>query len=257
MVATGLAAPAAQAQSGHEHGTGDVTVAANPTITLRGCPSCSSFNEKDGGGHILEILEISATLDGGARSTPTTVSLSIADDGTATHGSDYKGGLASPQRVTIAAGETSATAVMSLIVLDDTVAEGDETIIIEGAADGFTVNPFTITLVDNDEPSTSATLSVSPADILESASATAVTVTAKLDEGPRSDATVVSLMLGAPLLTPATTRTLRPRCRRLPSLQARCREPRRSLSPLSRTVSTTTRRRSPSRAALTATAASR
>ena len=103
---------------------------------------------------------------------------------------------------------------MNLRIFEDTVDEGDETIIIAGTADGFTVNPATITIVDNDFPSTSATLSVSPARLLESAEATEVTVTAKLDNGARSADVSVSLTLEGTATaadytyTPATLPTL-------------------------------------------------
>ena len=167
---------------------------SNSTITLT--TDFVSINEKDGGSRFLSgpywFVYVTATLDGGARSTATTVSLSVS--GTATRGTDYKASLQGS--VTIAANESSAQAKLILEILNDTADEGDETIVIGGSADGFTVNPATITLVDDDYPSTSATLSVSPKRLLESAEATVVTVTAKLDNGARTAATPISLQLG-------------------------------------------------------------
>ena len=216
VVAAGLVAPAAPAAArpGHEQGPGPALADSNPTITLTVSPGRSSFHEKSASVYAAWLFEIKATLDGGARSTDTTVNLFISAGGTATHGTDYKGGLFRPPRVTIAAGKSSAWHAMDLRIFDDTVDEGDETIIIAGTADGFTVNPATITIVDNDFPSTSATLSVSPARLLESAEATEVTVTAKLDNGVRSADVSVSLTLEGTATaadytyTPATLPTL-------------------------------------------------
>ena len=177
MAATGLLMPVAPAQA-----------QSNPTITLTS--DFSSVSERDG-----EIwwLNIKATLDGGARSTATTVSVSISADGTATRGTDYQATLQGP--ITIAENESSASAKLTLNVSDDTDDEGDETIIVEGEASGFTVNPVTITLEDDDYPSTSLTLTASPARLAESAGATSVTVTAELDAGPLEVDKSVSLAL--------------------------------------------------------------
>ena len=95
VAATGLVAPAAPALAD-----------SNPTITLTVSPGRSSFHEKSASGYADWLFEIKATLDGGARSTDTTVNLFISADGTATHGTDYKGGLFRPPRVTIAAGKS-------------------------------------------------------------------------------------------------------------------------------------------------------
>ena len=92
-----------------------------------------------------------------------------------------------------------------LNVVDDTVREDDETLIVEGYCAGGTSGlgfshselesvPLTLTIEDNDDPV--VRLSVSPRHILERAGEQVVTITAETDEAPDAAATV-NLILGA------------------------------------------------------------
>ena len=74
-------------------------------------------------------LTVTGTLSGvSSRVIDTVVNLELADD-TATAGDDYQSATAT---LTIPAGQMSATATMTLEVLDDDVAEGDETLEVTG-----------------------------------------------------------------------------------------------------------------------------
>ena len=92
--------------------------------------------------------------------------------------------------ITIPANTASATATVTVDPLQDLIAEGNETIIFGGAVgDGttFSVDAATLTLSDDDTASTGIALSVSPTSLLESASSTAVTLTARLNAGAYDD----------------------------------------------------------------------
>ena len=98
--------------------------------------------------------------------------------------------------VTIAAGSSSGSAPFTLTPIDDTLAEGDETISVNGAADnGLTVNGTHLTLVDDDVV---INLSVTPARVAEDAGATSVTLTAAFSPVTTYDtATTVTVTVGA------------------------------------------------------------
>ena len=81
--------------------------------------------------------------------------------GTATLNTDYTHTALSPTSVTIPAGQTSATATFSITTQTDTDVEGTETITVSGSASGFTVNPATLSIVDDDKPSVSSVALVS------------------------------------------------------------------------------------------------
>ena len=84
-----------------------------------------------------------------------TVSVGAAGDSAAS-GTDYQ---AVPDFVlTIPEGSLSAK-----IFFQTTIVEGDEAITVSGSASGLSVEPAELTLEDDDEASTSVTLSVSPA----------------------------------------------------------------------------------------------
>ena len=131
-------------------GKATVTITDNDTaspITLSASPT--SIDEDDS----ATAVTVTATLPSGVtRSTDTTVSLNSTLGGNAT-GADYTAtGL--PPNVTITAGSFSGSATGLMIdPEDDAIDEGTgETIVINGSLDGFTVNPATITLADDDDP---------------------------------------------------------------------------------------------------------
>lgn len=131
-----------------------LTVSAPPSVTIAVSPASVS---EDGATNLTYTVTRTLNL-----SSPTVVN--IATSGTATSGTDYTGGVAT---VTIPAGATTATITIDPTV-DGTV-EADETVILTVAAGaGYTVGApasATGTILNDDVPS--ATLSVSPASVLE------------------------------------------------------------------------------------------
>ena len=144
-------------------------------------------------------VTVTVTLRGSAtRATDTSVLLTVVEGSTA-DGTDYAiTGLGSS--ATIPAGESSVTVPQVFITPnDDDVVERDETIVFGGSATGFRVNRATVTLVDNDSPSTSLSLLVDAADasIFEAAGEViTVPVTAELDGGLLERDVTVTLTLG-------------------------------------------------------------
>ncbi len=135
-------------------------------------------------------ITVTASLNGSARTTATTVSVTRTG-GTATSGTDYP--AISAFDVTIAAGNTSETATLSFDPTEDNLAEGDETVILTGAASGLTSGTATLTITDNDTAPTAITLSLNPSSVSEGAAATDITVTASLNGSARTTATTVSV----------------------------------------------------------------
>ena len=151
--------------------TDDDTVPTAITLSV----SPASVSESASG----TTVTVTATLDGSATLlTATEVTVSVGG-GTAASGADYA--EVSDFAVTIPAQSASGTETFTLTPANDSLAEGDETIDVTGAADGFTVTKAEMTLTDDDTVPTAITLSVSPASVSESASGTTVTVTATLD----------------------------------------------------------------------------
>ena len=137
-------------------------------------------------------LTVTGTLMGlSSRVIDTVVSLALAD-GTATVGEDYQAATAT---LTILAGEMSATAVMTLTVLDDNIVEGDETLQVTGTVPGtITARPVEVVIEDDDQEPTSIALTVTAAPINEGSGAVTVPVQATLlGGGTRSVDTQVTL----------------------------------------------------------------
>ena len=80
--------------------------------------------------------------------------------------------------VTILANMASGTATFDLVVTDDTMGEGDETLVVSGTASGFAIPDATLTITDDDP--TGITLSLDPASVSEDSGTTTVAVTASL-----------------------------------------------------------------------------
>ena len=95
--------------------------------------------------------------------------------------------------VTVPSGQTSGTATLSFDPTGDSLAEGDETVILTGSATGLTAGTATLTITDDDPAPTGVSLSLNPAAVGESAAATAVTVTASLNNSPLPTATTVTV----------------------------------------------------------------
>ena len=141
-------------------------------ITLSASPS--TLGEDDS----ATSVTVTATLNGSTLPSPTVVTIGTLS-GTATKGTDYTATtLAS---ITIPANSSSATGTLTITPTDDTVVEGDETIIISGTTTvSLDVSDATITLTDDDKTTTptddkdSAELSISgpSANVSEGGSAT-------------------------------------------------------------------------------------
>ena len=128
-------------------GTNSVTTtitdddAAPSGIVLSASPS--SISE----GATTTTITVTATLNGSTLPTETVVTIGTLS-GTAT-GSDYAVGTALAS-ITIPVGAASAKGTLAITPVDDSVVEGDETIVIPGTTDvaGLNVTSATITLTD-------------------------------------------------------------------------------------------------------------
>ena len=140
-------------------------------------------------------VTVTAKLDQGARNEATAVTVSVggADDSAASS-VDYA--AVSDFVVTIPAGSRRGSGSFTLTPIDDRISEGAEQITVDGRSEGLTVEPAELVLNDGDSPSSSVALSVNPEQISEDDAATTVTVTAKLDQGARNEATVVTVSVG-------------------------------------------------------------
>ena len=170
-----------------------VTITDNDTASDSIALSVNPAEVSEGVGATGTTVTVTAMLNAGARTTDTEVTVSVAA-GTAS-ADDFA--AVTDFTLTIAARATSGTADFTLIPVDDTVAEGNETVTVSGttAASGLTVAtpPPTVTITDDDTASTTITLSVSHARVAEDAGAPVVTVTAMLDAGSRTADTVVTV----------------------------------------------------------------
>ena len=125
-------------------------------------------------------ITITATLNG-QRSLANDTQVQLAlEDGSAAAGEDFQTATA---RLTIPAGQMSATATLTLTPVNDAVQEGDETASIIGAADGLTATPAQFTITDDDSSPTGVTLTLEPDAVGEAAGETDLTVTAALTGG--------------------------------------------------------------------------
>ena len=122
--------------------TDDETAPGSITLTV----SPTSVEEDDG----ATTVTVTATL-GGSATLPdaTEVTVSVGG-GTATSGTDYA--AVSDFAVTIPKETASGTGTFTLTPTNDSLAEGEETIDVDGAADGFTVTQAQVTLTDDAPP---------------------------------------------------------------------------------------------------------
>ena len=143
-------------------------------------------------------LAITATLNTTTALTENaSVHVTVAG-GTATEDEDY---TATEVTLVIAAGDLSQTGVLNLTLLDDEIAEGDETILITGTVDGLDVTPAEVTITDDDDEPTGITLRVTPNSVGEGDEDTVLNVKAVLAGGDRRpvDTTVTLSVEGAAL----------------------------------------------------------
>ena len=155
----------------------------------------------------LSSVTVTATLNVAVQES-FTVEVSTAD-GSATAGSDYTAVTGALLSFNGVAGET---ATFDLMVMDDNIHEGNETLILSGMASrpGMTVFDATLTIIDDDDAPTGITLAVSPTSVPEGSSGstttTAVTVTASFSgsSSARTSATEVTVSVAAGGGSPAT-----------------------------------------------------
>ena len=105
-----------------------------------------------------------------------------------------------PFNLTIPASARSGTATFQFTPNDDTSMEGSETVTVSGTTSGITtINPATLTIIDNDAPPDTIELSVSPDSVAENAGQTDIMVTAAFPQGSTtlSTPTVVNVTLTA------------------------------------------------------------
>ncbi len=142
---------------------------------------------EDGG---ASAVEVSATLDAGARAVDTAVRVSVTDSGRP----DAVGYVASATAfdIVIAAGETVGAHRFTVTPEDDAVDERDEVLDISGTS-GLPVTSTAVTLEDDDEAPSRIVLSAEPRTVSEGAGETFVEVTATLDGGARTTATEVAV----------------------------------------------------------------
>ena len=135
-------------------------------------------------------ITVTASLGSTTLPTATAVTVSVSG-GTATSGMDYP--AISDFTVTIPANATSGTATLSFDPTEDILVEGDETVVLTGAATGLTSGSATLTITDNDTAPMAVMLSLNPSTVPESAAATSVTVTASLGSSGLPTSTTVSV----------------------------------------------------------------
>ena len=146
-------------------------------------------------------VTVRAALNGAARLGSTPVKVAVGKTGdSAPEGADYE--TADDLTVMIPVGLTSATETFTLTPTDDDDVESDKTVTVSGAttASGITtVNPATLTIVDDDAPPDTIELKVSPASVAENAGETDIMVTAAFPQGSAtlSTPTVVNVTLAA------------------------------------------------------------
>ena len=178
--------------------TDDDTASASITLTTLPATVSESASET--------TVTVTATLDGSVTlSTATEVTVSVGG-GTATSGTDY--GEVSNFTVTIPKETASGTGTFTLTPMQDSIAEGDETIDVTGSATDFTVTKAEVTLTDDETAPASITLTVSPTSVSEDDGATPVTVTATLGgSATLPDATEVTVSVGGGSATLGTDYT--------------------------------------------------
>ena len=151
-------------------------------------------------------VTVRAALNGAARLGSTPVKVAVGKTGdSATEGTDYE--TVDDLTVTIPAGLTSATERFTLTPTNDVVVESDKTITVSGttAASGITtVNPATLTIIDDDVPPDTIELRVSPFSVPENAGETDIMVTAAF---PQGSATLSTPMVVNVTLAAATAQT--------------------------------------------------
>ena len=166
-----------------------VTIAddeAAPVLTLVLTPDSIA---EDGG-----TSTVTATLSS-ALTEPFTVTVAVEPDAPALP-QDYE---LSGDTLSFAAEATESTGEVTIAAVDNNVDQVDKTLQISGAVSLEAVAApagVTLTIGDDDEASSTVTLTMTPERIDEGAAATEIEVTGALDSGARDADTVLSLLVG-------------------------------------------------------------
>ncbi len=184
---------------------GDETLEVNGTGPLPVTPAALTIGDDDTASTGIELsldpervteqggqqtVTVTAMLNAGSRTADTVVTVSVAGN-TATVVDDFP--AVGNFQVTITAGDTSGENSFSLTPVNDTIAEGDETLQVSGTATGLPVTPAALTIADDDVASTSIALTLDPERVTEQGGQQTVTVTAMLNAGARTADTVVQV----------------------------------------------------------------
>ena len=169
-------------------------------VTLDLLDSSNDPLTRVGEGDASQTVTVRASYPGpGTHTDAQTIRVSIDEDTSSVSAADYQVAFAAdPFEITIPSGQNSATGTFTLAVVNDNIDEEDETLQITGTLDGFIVIPAVLTITDNDGPPTGITLSVNPRSVPENrgTSRLAVTVTAALAGGRRTESTPVLVNIG-------------------------------------------------------------
>ena len=189
---------------------GDETLLVRATTSLEldtGEPPTLTLEDDDAPPSALTLRLDPATVSEGAGPTEVTVTATFADGARAeatelTVSVAGAGFVAVPDfTLTIPPGQSAGSATFTFEPLQDTVHEGDQTLIVRASAanlDLDTGETTTLTLEDDDEPPSALTLRLDPATVSEGAGATEITVTATFTDGMRAAATSLAIALSAP-----------------------------------------------------------
>ncbi|MYH46478.1 MAG: hypothetical protein F4127_07535, partial [Gammaproteobacteria bacterium] len=135
---------------------------------------------EDGG---VKTARVTATLDGSTTfDAATEVTVTVGKDGDSASSNDYT--AVAPFKITIPAGEASASADFTLTPTDDALDEDAETLSLTGSAGTLTVAPTAIKIADDDDP---PVLSIADASAAEGAG---VAFTVSLDAASGREVTV-------------------------------------------------------------------
>ena len=159
---------------------------AAPEVTLVLNPD--SIGENGGVGRVTATLSSALT-------EPFTVAVAVEPDAPAVPG-DY---VLSGATLSFASGATASTGGVTITAVDNDVDTADKTLRVSGTASREDVSvpeDAALMIVDDDEASSTVTLTVAPQRVGEGAAATVIEVTGALDSGARDSDTVILLSAG-------------------------------------------------------------
>ena len=186
--------------------TTGILAPADATLTIRDDDEAAdtvslsldvSSAAEDGG---AAPIEVTATLGSGARESDVAVTVTVGSgtgDAGAESGIDFE--PVADFSLTIAAGDTSASAGFSLTPLDDRIDEPDETLSVTGVTDDALIGvpeAVEITITDNDD-APELTLEVQPATIAEDGETATVTVSTGTGSTFADEQTITLLVSGS------------------------------------------------------------